>query len=810
MSMATIDPIEDVLPDDQLGPSDREPDFKALLKRAGPHLLKLLEGMYPEGKRFGEEYCIGDVKGSPGQSLKFNLTKGVWKDFAETEQKGGDIISLNAARLGVSMSEAARDLEHRLDKMAAGSADYLSLEEPKPYTPTAPVPREAELSTEKDWNRWLGVHNLPALEAHYEYRDEAGHLLLYIIRYNKRGKQIRPVTYDGTDWVLRAYPPPRPLYGLDHLASRSDAPVLVVEGEKTANAARELLPEYVVVTWMNGANAVQQVDWSPLSGRDVKLWPDADEAGRKAMNDIGALLLKNKAGRIRIVNLPEGLRDGWDLADVIPKDLDIHTLLASASEAPPPVQPKSKTSSLDSALEEMNEKHFVAQEGGKTLVFTPKRDPHFKRTHLEASGFADIKNFYLNRKFKVEKKRVSLGACWLEYEKRRNYEGIVLAPQGAPRGYYNLWQGFSVEPEGGDWSLLRNHILEIVCGGNEAWFEYMMGWMASAVQHPERQAEVAVVLKGDKGTGKGVVARSLGHLFGQHFLHVFHSRHLTGNFNAHLRDCILLFADEAYWAGDKSGEGVLKGLITEPTLAIEAKGRDLVTVPNMIHLMIASNSEWVVPASWGERRFFVLETSDKRKGDGEYFRAIFDQLANGGYGAMLHDLQKLDLGNFNIRVVPETEALREQKTRSMDSLDEWWRGCLDAGIIMCEGTYHKDWEQPIETTAVYESYIAASKNSYGRYSSNSTALGIRFKKWFESLNKRISKKENKWPRKRRHTGKPYEGKAARSVEPSKLTFYMFPSLDKSRKAFEAYTGTPIEWSVVERSDEDAPDAEGYM
>ena len=72
-----------------------------------------------------------------------------------------------------------------------------------------------------------------------------------------------------------------------------------------------------------------------------------------------------------------------------------------------------------------------------------------------------------------------------------------------------------------------------------------------------------MVLRGGRGTGKGVVARAIGRLFGQHFVHVSHARHLTGNFNAHLAECVLLFVDEAFWAGDKQGEAQLKRMITE-------------------------------------------------------------------------------------------------------------------------------------------------------------------------------------------------------------------------------------------------------
>jgi len=133
--------------------------------------------------------------------------------------------------------------------------------------------------------------------------------------------------------------------------------------------------------------------------------------------------------------------------------------------------------------------------------------------------------------------------------------------------------------------------------------------MANAAQQPGRQGEVAVVLRGREGVGKGVFAKEFGRLFGAHFKHVVNAKHLVGHFNAHLQHCSVLFADEAFFAGDRSHESVLKGLITEETLLIEPKGVDSYSVRNCLHLIMSSNSEWVVPAGADARRYFLLDVS---------------------------------------------------------------------------------------------------------------------------------------------------------------------------------------------------------
>src|SRR5215207_9332163 len=111
-------------------------------------------------------------------------------------------------------------------------------------------------------------------------------------------------------------------------------------------------------------------------------------------------------------------------------------------------------------------------------------------------------------------------------------------------------------------------------------------------------------------------------LFKGHSLHITNSKHLVGNFNAHLVDALFLFLDEAFWAGDKQGEGTLKALITERSIMIEPKGVDSYQMPNRLKILMASNNEWVVPASADERRYFVLDVPATRKGDVDYFRKL--------------------------------------------------------------------------------------------------------------------------------------------------------------------------------------------
>jgi hypothetical protein len=349
----------------------------------------------------------------------------------------------------------------------------------------------------------------------------------------------------------------------------------------------------------------------------------------------------------------------------------------------------------DSPLIFLNEKYScIGDVGGKCMVMgwvPSKADPI-----VQIPSFQTFKSFaerFANRYVLVpkptkdggtEEKSEQLGAYWLKWKHRRSYEGIDMepdAPEVLPNGCLNLWRGFAVEPAAGGWPLMQRHIAEVLADGDPAALDYIMKWSAWAVQNPGERAEAALVFRGSKGSGKGTFAHALRRMFGAHGLHVANSKHLVGAFNAHLRNCLLLYADEAFWAGDKQGESTLKALITEQTLTIEQKGVDAVQWHNRIHLIMTANAEWVVPASHDERRYAVFAVSEKYMGDEKYFESLHAEIANGGLEAMLHDLKQVKLGKWHPRQIIKTQALAEQKMQSMSPLHEWFESLLQDGVI---------------------------------------------------------------------------------------------------------------------------------
>ena len=346
---------------------------------------------------------------------------------------------------------------------------------------------------------------------------------------------------------------------------------------------------------------------------------------------------------------------------------------------------------IEPMLRKLNGNHAViADIGGKCRVISEVLDQNLARprTRISKQSFEDFRNRYMHIKVQVgtddkgQPKYAPAGKWWLENPLRRQYDTMVFAPGREVPDAYNLWQGFACEaiPGSGHEPFLQ-HLRDNVCSGNEEHFWYLVRWMARAVQRPGEQGHVAVVLRGGRGAGKGTVAQIFGSLFGRHFLHVSSAKHLVGQFNAHLRDCVFLFADEAFYAGDKQHESTLKTLVTEDVNIVEGKGVDAEPAPNFVHLMMASNDNFVVPAGADERRFFVLNVGDHRKQDKDYFRELYRQMDEGGRENLLHYLMTLDIADFEVRDAPSTEALREQKEHNLSPELEWLLDVISGGEI---------------------------------------------------------------------------------------------------------------------------------
>jgi len=322
-------------------------DFARLNTAAMANLESVVKHFAPNGKLAGREYMSLNPRRADSQhgSFRINLDTGKWADFAE-DVGGGDIVSWITYVTGAEhQSEGLRELASFLglpavgdDNPASGSTatdlrQPASNAEPRPIMP---IPQDA-LATKPIAHP---SHGRPSRI--WTYRDAAGGLLLEVWRFDPASghKQFSPLTYwHAGDWKWKSSPAPRPLYGLDRLAAQSEAPVLITEGEKATDAARELLPDHVCVTTMNGAQSPDKSDFSPLRGRQVRIWADHDEPGARYARTCARLALEAGAASVELLDLTSlavhpltdkacDLPKGWDAADALAAGWRAETLAA--------------------------------------------------------------------------------------------------------------------------------------------------------------------------------------------------------------------------------------------------------------------------------------------------------------------------------------------------------------------------------------------------------------------------------------------------------------------------------------------------
>ncbi len=258
----------------------------------------------------------------------------------------------------------------------------------------------------------------------------------------------------------------------------------------------------------------------------------------------------------------------------------------------------------------------------------------------------------------------------------------------------------------------------------------------------------------------------------------------TGRFNAHLMQCVLLHANEAYWGGDKSEAGKLKSMITDPTIGIEQKGIDRFHVRNCMRTIVSSNEDWAVPIDLDDRRYLVLDLSEFRKQDKPYFAAIRKQMDGGGLEALMHDLLQEDIRDFHPRDKPRSPFGVDMKLRSADTVTRWIYECLQdrrlhGQVITSVGgavTEEDVWHLGQPKFMVHSAYHNWCERQKERYPDPSSLFFRKLKKLIPGLTDRRPTAD--------------DGK-------SRQRCIDFPEVDTMRKAFEKSMGAEglIDWPI---------------
>lgn len=427
---------------------------------------------------------------------------------------------------------------------------------------------------------------------------------------------------------------------------------------------------------------------------------------------------------------------------------------------------------LEEMIDKLNDRHMILRVASKMVVADFSNEAAITLMQFDDFRKLYCKDFMPDQKREdgsVKKKGRAIADVWIEHPRGRKQKDLIYAPPGSDIELkpddYNGWKGFRVEPKQGDWSLINQHLTDVICGGDMAVYTWVINWVADLLQRPGHVPGSAIVMKGGQGTGKGFVADDLlGQLFHpRHYVHIVERDQFYGNFTETLSGRSLVFLDEATWGGANQERGILKGRVTNRTMIVNRKHIPAVEERSMLHIIIASNEDWPIGVDRDDRRFCCLNVVNPHANAPAYFKPLYTQLHDGGRAAFLYDMLEWHVDEDLLRQPPTTQGKDDLKAESSKPVEDWWLERLKDGTLIAG----RGWARSV-----------VKRELHAAYRSETQALGHRplsDNRFAAALLKMCSGLQN-GPR-------PHGGQRS----------WLIPSLQECRDQFVEYARRTIDW-----------------
>lgn len=565
---------------------------------------------------------------------------------------------------------------------------------------------------DKATKRWLEITKKP--DRIWTIRKETGGpIYQFVCRFNMSdgSKEMRPMAWchnkDGTEgWQWRkTAAQPVPLYGEDLLAAQATWDVLVVEGEKTADAANRLIAEngfeIIAVTSAFGAQGFEDANWEALKGRRrVLFWADADasKAGEKYINNVGVICANLGCATYRVDN-PEGLPNKWDIADwyepkkdagPLPEGFDPLALLLAAQEWTPTF--------IATTTTKLPPDKFFAFLPTHQYIFRPSGEL------WNMAGVNDAVDGEI-RWLQGKDKEVFVPASKLIAEqfpihqmswypgKPEVLEDTVISQGGINREagvrVYNLYRPSTLVPLEGNVSLWLDHLNEIYPFDAE----HILDFMAHRKQFPGEKINHALVLGGEPGIGKDTILEPLRRAVGLHNWADIAPEKIFAAFNGY-RQSVVLVISEVKDLGEHNRWNFYektKTLMASPpeTLEVNTKNVKEYYILNVTSPILTTNNKigglYLPPED--RRHYVAWSEATKEQFTVEYWDVLWGSYANGGYEAIAYYLNNRDLSKFNAKATPfQTEAFWQMCDVSIDKNEVGLADVLDHLGVRNENT----------------------------------------------------------------------------------------------------------------------------
>lgn len=557
----------------------------------------------------------------------------------------------------------------------------------------------------------------------YTYTNATGDPVFWVLRNNKEPKIIKPlvsITYKESGesrFVQMHMPNNRPVYNMLRVARAQS--IVIVEGEKTVEAAQARWPDRTFCTWSGGTGAIKQTDWTALRGKNVLFVPDNDQPGIDAMETIaGILFSQNTSIKVQFAfrKVQDDLPKGWDLADVEDGDSKGDLVIQNAVQVD--LDEVSKPlGDLTTQIDHLNGKYVPLMSNGKIIAIDitqpgigqDSRIPYFNFCVNDPVALAIEPDKVL---LPGERKPTYVIRAWAEqYIRKAISVGLTYDP-GTPdrvvyhsnQRFFNTFRGFPYEPEKGDNHFIFLEHINWLLGYNNA--NYVYDWLAHLIQRPHEKPGTIIIVKGDQGTGKSFIGKMMCELVGHDNSVTITPKRFSSNFNEYLFGKIFVNIDEFYQVhhmNEKTAEE-FRSLITEGEVQLEKKHTSAVQMKSFHRFYGSTNNILPIKLEFNSRRENIFQaaklTPDQ---DVAYFDRLNDQLFNREAMCNLMYWLKNRKITHNIRIAMKDTEGREELYAPADPIMRFMHDILFEGemppefkAIFVPGGFHpavNEWQE---------------------------------------------------------------------------------------------------------------------
>jgi hypothetical protein len=429
-----------------------------------------------------------------------------------------------------------------------------------------------------------------------------------------------------------------------------------------------------------------------------------------------------------------------------------------------------------SQVDEVNAKHALIYVKGKAGIMW-RAGWHGGMPTI--SSVKDIRLDWMNR----QQGKANPIDKWLRSTERQTYRGIVYEPGMTDVGEaLNMFTGWGVEPVKGDCSLILEHLRVVICNRDERSFQYLLQWLANAVQDPRKKSGTAIYIRSEPGAGKGTLANYLQRILENNYLFLNHSDDLlTTNHNDFLAGKLMCFVDEVVWPRNHSGVKELRSYITEKNIFINPKYIPAFMIPSYVRFIMFTNEDHAAPVDLYDRRCVMLVASDEYRDDHNYWCALEAEAQGTGPAAFLHHLLHEVKITLQLRDIPKTAALAEQKILGLEPVGEFWRAMLQTNDheFTDRDDYHSfAFGETVGTAVLYDFFIHYA-TGHNLFRSSLDAFGKRLREYVTIIKREATSLETE----------------QLSLLPRKQV-YVLPTLQEARQQFETALEVPADDPLI--------------